>query len=246
MGFVSNSKGHMNINPSISIIIPLAAHEVAWKTLLQDLNDASFKGEVVLVAQEELSKADQDYLKSFSEFKPAWVLSTPGRANQMNKGAESAKGEYLWFLHADTRLTHDAMAFLMKAMSKHGRALHYFNLKFNSDGPWIMWINAFGVWIRSHLFRLPFGDQGFLLKLSLFVELGGYNVLATYGEDHLLIWKAYQTDIPVVCVGGALITSARKYRVNGWLRTTLKHLYFTYKQALPQLVIMMRQGRSIR
>ena len=232
--------------PRLSIIIPVAAHETAWKNLLGDLIEASFEGEILLVAQEEPSEADQVHFDKFSENSISWVGSPPGRASQLNKGAELARGEFLWFLHADTRLERSAVLLLMEAIHRNDRALYFFDLKFSADGPRTMLLNTIGVWIRSRLFRLPFGDQGLLLKRSIFVELGGYDISAPYGEDHLLVWKAHQSGLPVTAVGASISTSARKYRIEGWLKTTLKHLFLTLAQALPQLGILLKRQKIFK
>ena len=229
----------------ISIIIPIAAHETAWKFLLRDLIDASFRGEIILSAQEDPSESDKLYFSESSQARISWIFSPPGRAHQMNNGAKVASGKILWFLHADTRLSHRAVPSLLESIRQNDRALFFFDLKFTSDGPKAIWLNTFGVWIRSHLFRLPFGDQGLALRRELFENLGEFNTLAQYGEDHLLIWRAHQCRVPVISVGTSISTSARKYRVNGWMRTTLKHLYLTFAQALPQLWILLRRGRRL-
>ena len=82
----------------------------------------------------------------------------------------------------------------------------------------------------------PFGDQAFCMRRDDFWRAGGFDDRAPYGEDHLLVWQAGRVGIPVRSVGARIYTSARKYRDRGWARTTARHLWLTYKQAVPEWV----------
>ncbi|NOZ42190.1 MAG: glycosyl transferase family 2, partial [Alphaproteobacteria bacterium] len=58
--------------------------------------------------------------------------------------------------------------------------------------------------------------------------------------DHLLVWHARQAGIPLHCTGVALITSARKYRQYGWGRLTINYQLLWLRQALPELLRLIR------
>ena len=77
----------------------------------------------------------------------------------------------------------------------------------------------------------------------MFFSLGGFPEDAPYGEDHLLAWRAHQQGVPLRCTGARLRTSARKYGERGWLRTTARHVYLTYRQALPEAARLWRPGK---
>jgi GT2 family glycosyltransferase len=165
----------------------------------------------------------------------AWVEAPLGRARQMNAGARAARGRHLWFLHADSGFSRPDVEALATALREAPRALHYFNLAFDGRPRQLMYLNQAGAWWRSHALGLPFGDQGFCLERDAFFALGGYDEQAAYGEDHLLVWQARRAGIEVRCTRGRIVTSARKYREQGWLRTTILHQYLTYRQAAPEL-----------
>jgi GT2 family glycosyltransferase len=152
----------------------------------------------------------------------------------MNRGAEAARGDFLWFLHGDSRIDSSAVQQLAVALEERPEALHYFNLRFLADGPRALRLNEWGVSLRSRILKLPFGDQGYCLSRDLFTRLGGFDECAPYGEDHLFVWAARKQSIPLNRVPAAIGTSGRKYAQQGWARTTARHLWLTLLQAVPE------------
>lgn len=212
----------------LSVIVPLAPHETEWRGLAEQL-------EATLGDDCELLLVAGGARVTWQSALPLQLLATEaGRARQLNLGARAAKGEILWFLHADTRLSPGAWPALQTFMARRDNALGWFDLAFRRDGPRPVRLNAWGANLRSRYLGLPFGDQGFVLPASLFAELKGFDEHATYGEDHLFVWAVRRAGYKVIPVGALLSTSARKYARHGWGRTTLRHLWLTAVQAYPQ------------
>jgi len=228
----------------VAIIIPLSPFECEWTHLLSDLKNLPSNWEIILVGPKEptpnLSEIVHDF-KIASSIR--WIHSELGRARQMNAAVQATDKEILWFLHADSRVGADAIRAVEEQAPRSCDTLFYFDLKFQDDGPILTYLNSIGVWIRSHLMKIPFGDQGFFIGRKLFVSLGGFPENVTYGEDHLLVWRARQGGVPIICAGGSIKTSARKYHKQGWLRTTLQHGIMTYRQALPEWLRTLRQEK---
>ena len=162
------------------------------------------------------------------------VKSEGSRAKSMNAGAEVASRRYLWFLHADSKVSVEGLHALVLAIRARPLALHYFDLAFIDDGPASMWLNSLGAWGRSHLLGVPFGDQGLCIRKELFEAIGNYPEDVKYGEDHVFVWRARQYGVQLNCVGSKLYTSARKYAKHGWWRLTLLYQFLWMKQALPE------------
>ncbi|MEQ1789029.1 MAG: glycosyltransferase [Rickettsiales bacterium] len=200
-----------------SVIIPLAADETEHKKLLASL-PAEFE---VILSQKET------------------------RALSLNDGAKKATGEYLWFLHADSRLSKKAISALIESVRKHPSSLLYFNLAFENDATSFMCLNALGVHFRSKILQSPFGDQGFCIHKDLFEQIGGFPENLPYGEDNIFAWKARQHGIKLRSTGAKIYTSARKYKKNGWLKTTLKHQYLWITQSFPEWIKLMRMRKKI-
>lgn len=225
----------------ITVVVPVAPGDEAWREIIPDLTSLSEEDELLLVSPCALGNDLSTLANRFGLKCPhSWVKSERGRAKQLNLGARLAKREYIWFLHCDSKIPKQGIEKLKSSLKDAPAALHYFNLAFMADGPRALIANNFGVWIRSHVFQLPFGDQGFAMHRSTFKMLGEFPESAPYGEDHLLIWHAHQSKVKLRPVGVTLYTSARKYKANGWGRTTLQHLSITVRQAIPEFIRLIQ------
>lgn len=248
---------------AMSVIIPIGEGDSSWKELLPDLKVLSSKDEIIFSAVEP---QPEDFFilikdsgicsqtcwlncKTTVKTKNIEKIKKNNRALQLNLGSQAASHNYFWFLHSDSRVTEQAFLklkrILQQEVNQSEESIYFFNLSFLNDGPQLTKINVLGAWLRSNIFRLPFGDQGFFLHRNIFLKLNGFNERATYGEDHLLIWNAHHKGFSVRGVGASLKTSARRYRVQGWSQTTWRHLLLTYQQAYPELILLLKQKISI-
>ncbi len=211
----------------LSIIIPVKKGESSWKQLLSQLESLKVASEIILIGPDFQDKS-QGHIHFFH--------SSKGRAGKLNDGALKSSGKFLWFLHADSKIAESSLEIINASLKKNPNALYHFDLVFLSDGPSFIALNSLGANLRSKILKMPFGDQAFFLKKNTFINLGLFDEEAPYGEDHLLVWRAHQKSIPVESCGCPVYTSARKYQKHGWLKTSLTHIFLTYKQALPELV----------
>lgn len=218
-------------HPALSVIVPLAPGEMAWHELVGQLVGLPANSELILV------KADTQALNPPSSW-PAdieWRTRTapPGRARQLNVGAQAARGHWLWFLHADSILDTRVIPELIRFVAAQTDAVGYFKLAFADDGPRLAALNAWGANLRSRWLHLPFGDQALLMPAHCFHHFGGFDERTAYGEDHLLVWSARAAGMPLVGLQATVRTSARKFARQGWLRTTWRHWHLTLAQAWP-------------
>ena len=231
---------------NVSIIIPLADDDRLTYSLskfLLDLDLSYF--EVILSVGHHHETAVLSNHHQLESHGFRLVRGKMGRARQMNRGVSAATGTYIWFLHGDSKVPNCVPQ--LKDLVIEGReALFYFDLKFDRQFTSLMSVNELGVWIRSRILKIPFGDQGFFIRKSLFEKLGQYDEEVAYGEDHLLVWACHKSEIPVLPVGSFITTSSRKYQTRGWLPTTLNHLRLTAKQAGPELVEVLKKQFRFR
>lgn len=213
----------------LSIIVPVGPGDALAPPLAATLRGLAAAAEIVVVT----AGVDEAGPEPPAVFRPGWrnLAAGAGRARQQNAGARAAGGDHLWFLHADSRFGERTLAAAVAQIERGELALAYFDLRF-ADGPGLMRINEWGAWLRSRWLGLPFGDQGFLMPRRLFEALGGFDERLPAGEDHDLVWRARAAAYRLRAMRVPLLTSARKYRQRGWLRTTVGHLQATIRQAL--------------
>lgn len=227
----------------ISIVIPLAKGETQWQHLCQNFALLPEGSEIILVAVEgeELEEERELFQQKFPKLSWKVIYSLQGRAIQLNQGATTAKGDFIWFLHADSQITEHNIQMLMLCLKQAGadQTLYYFDLYFHDKHNKWLKINELGSRFRSDLLGLPFGDQGFFMSKECFNHIGAYDVDAAYGEDHLFVWQAKHNVVPLKRCPSKLATSSRKYQKHGW-KLTLKYQYLWPKQALPQLLKLLK------
>ena len=147
-----------------------------------------------------------------------FVSGAKGRGVQLDNGRSFAEGDWILFLHADTRLSVGWAATVLAHIAGSSHAAH-FQLAFDAPGPWAR-IFASGANFRSRL-GLPYGDQGLLISSALFDELGGFGTLPLM-EDVAMVQKlkGKLTMLPVVA-----LTSAQQYQEKGWIRRGVSNLW---------------------
>tara|TARA_B100001564_G_C20606879_1_gene655599 strand:- start:639 stop:1253 length:615 start_codon:yes stop_codon:yes gene_type:complete len=193
------------MKPTISVIVPIRNENEPWQELVSQLSDVY---EVIVVSGSDIAG---------------------GRAACMNEGARRARGDYLWFLHADCQVNSSHIECLARSLHKYPDALHYFRLVFH-DGPWMLVFNQWGAYVRSHWFNIPFGDQGFCLSRAQFNKLKGYRLGLSYGEDHVFVWQARKAKVKLMPMRKGLGTSGRTYEERGWLKNSLIYQWLWLRQ----------------
>lgn len=211
-------------NIELSIIIPVGLGDHTFHSLIRDLESIPQSWEIIIVFASDDADVREVEFSEITDKNIKTIHADRGRARQMNAGAKVATGLYVWFLHADSRLPAQSIDRAKALVLKRLNEVYYFDLSFLNDGPRLMLLNSIGANLRSRLFGLPFGDQGYLLQRRLFMHLGMYNEQVVYGEDHHLVWCIKKSSARLIAAKAQIFTSARKYRSNGWLRTTCWHI----------------------
>ena len=99
------------------------------------------------------------------------VVSPAGRATQMNAGAAIASAPLLWFLHADSGVTHRHLLALQTVRDAAGWG--FFPVRLSGRQP-LLWLVGAMMSLRSRLTAIATGDQGLFIARSLFLETGGF------------------------------------------------------------------------
>jgi len=136
----------------------------------------------------------------------------------MDTGARASRGDTLLFLHGDTILPADFAAEIETTLSRDEGALGAFRFSLDISGIRARFIEAC-VALRCRLFKTPYGDQALFLRRQRFFELGGYGDLP-FLEDYILVRRARRSG-PVRVLRAAVVTSGRRWRGLGFLKTTI-------------------------
>ncbi len=91
--------------------------------------------------------------------------ASPGRALQMNRGAQVCSADVLLFLHADTRLPEDALSCICKAIDG-GYGWGRFDIQLDAHGFMFRMIEWSMNW-RSAISGIATGDQGIFCKKNI-------------------------------------------------------------------------------
>ena len=143
------------------------------------------------------------------------VAARRGRGSQLAAGVAAAGGEWLLLLHADTRLA-PGWRRAMVAPDFAG----YFRFALDSDDARARRLERLVAW-RCRLLALPYGDQGLLIHRDLLRAVGGIQPLPLM-EDVDLVCRLGRRRL--VALDIAAVTSAEKWRRQGWYSRSLRNL----------------------
>lgn len=219
------------ITEQLSVVIPTLNEAARLPKLLELLVLENPRPEIIVV-----DGGSQDGTVNTAKIWADSVFETmPSRGQQINLGAQHARGEILWFLHADSTPPPRAVTKILELMHNRPDLVGgAFRLKFDRDS-FAMRAIAWGANLRSRWLAMPWGDQGLFVRRSVYLELGGFpdwpvledfqfqRALARHGKTYLLRDK--------------LMTSARRYERLGTMRAmamNVNTLWWNYRGKSPE------------
>jgi rSAM/selenodomain-associated transferase 2 len=200
----------------ISVIVPTLNAEPALAACFGALMEGLEAGLI-----RELIVSDGGSTDATGAAAQAWgatvVTGAPSRGGQLRRGIAAAQGDWLLIVHADTVLARgwtEAVRAQLLAPDTAG----WFRLMFDQRGFAAGFVAGWAN-LRSRA-GLPYGDQGLLLHRSLYEAVGGYPdqpLMEDVALARALRGRLQQLD-------AVAVTSAEKYRKQGWLRRGLRNL----------------------
>jgi len=149
------------------------------------------------------------------------IISGKGRGRQMNKGAASAKGDILLFLHADTELPPGALAEISSVMANKEYSGGTFELGIMSERQIFRLIETV-VSVRTHLTSAPYGDQAVFIRRECFEALNGFREIPIM-EDIEFMRRLKKAGRRIYVIPKKVKTSARRWEKEGILFCTLRN-----------------------
>ncbi len=157
-------------HPVVSVIIPVYNEEKALPATLDQFHHQSGAFEIIAV---DGGSADRS-CDIVAQYPGIHLLRAPkGRASQMNAGARLARGEWLLFLHADTRLPPGALRRLGELQTASTCLAGGFRHRF-SGSDWRLRLISMLDNYRCQRTRVIYGDQAMFVRRTLFHQLGGF------------------------------------------------------------------------
>lgn len=197
----------------LSVVVPTLDEEARIGTLVS----------MLLAEVEEVVVSDggsRDRTRAVAEAAGARVVEGPrGRGPQLDRGASAARGDLLWFLHADAAVP----AGLATAVKRAAEAAPWgaCETRIGSADPRLRW-TAFVMTRRARWTGAMTGDMCIWARRTLFERVGGFGTLPAL-EDLDFTDRA-RAVAPWTLVSPPLGTSARRWTARGINQTMARML----------------------
>ncbi len=215
----------------ISIIIPTLNEEENMKKLLYTL-PSSFNVEIIVVD----GNSNDNTRAIARHFADKVIVSEKGRSLQMRKGFEEAKGDFLFFMHADSLLPASFDSAIRKTMEDESISLGYFDFavyeevkcrsksdnlprSYKSENKSLFDLKVTclvkGTNLRTKYMKRPYGDQGLFVRRKDFEkwQLPPHPIM----EDVFLVKKALEYG-RIASTNLEIATSLRRWEKHGFFK----------------------------
>ena len=202
------------MRPALCIVVPVLDEASHLASHLGELQRFRKRGACVVVVD---GGSSDDSLAIARELADLAFVAPQGRARQMNAGAAACTAELLLFLHADTRLPHNADT-LMRRATLAGIEWGRFDVAIDSPRAVMRIVEAL-MNRRSRWTGIATGDQAMFVRQELFQRVGGFPDQPLMEDVALSTLLKRQG--PPACLRERVTTSARRWERRGPWRTIL-------------------------
>lgn len=203
--------------PALSIVIPTLDEALYLPRLLTDLEHLEVDNEVIVVD----GGSRDDTVGLATRAGARVIATTAGRGIQLAAGADTATASLLCFLHADVRLNIEAVRALDRMARDRPVGVFAFRLRIADGGRTYRLIER-GADLRSRWLRLPYGDQGLVVRREDYDAAGGYPSFPLM-EDVTLV-RALRKVTTMELLSEYVEVSSRRWRRVGPMRRSAANL----------------------
>ena len=191
--------------PKISFVIPTYNESRHLPLLLSDLSSVKGFSEIIVVDSESKDKtAEIAYIYGAKIYNS----KKKNRGLQLNMGAKKAKGEWFFFIHADSRLNKDLFRQIELMIKADKKFIYFFKFKINNRKIIYRFMELL-VNLRSNFFKNPYGDQGLIIHREVYFKNRGYRKIPLM-EDLDFIKRLNKTE-NLRMLNSSIYTSSRKW-----------------------------------
>ena len=205
--------------PTLSIVIPTLNEALHLPLLLSDLNFWPNDFELIIVDGGSI-----DLTISIAQIQGVDVIKSPkkNRGYQLKTGASNARGDWLLFLHADSRLRIGWVRSLSQIIQnkKSKNFAWYFDFKIKKDNLEYRFLEI-AVALRSLFLQHPYGDQGLLIHKDLYYKIGGYSSLKIMEDIDLITRIKKRTKLKRI--RESIYTDDRKWTNSNIIKRAIKN-----------------------
>jgi len=202
----------------LSIIIPTLNDGHRLAATLQRLSAYEDPREIII---SDGGSTDQTFALT-AKAGGKFYMAPTGRGQQLAMGADVSVGDWMLFLHADTKLGPGWVTAVNRFMENPDNRFRagYFMFALDDPAPRARRLEQMVAW-RCRTFSLPYGDQGLLISRAMYERLGGFSAIPLM-EDVDLIRRIQNHRLE--CLPALAITSAQRYQQDGYVIRPLKNL----------------------
>ncbi|MAZ70309.1 MAG: TIGR04283 family arsenosugar biosynthesis glycosyltransferase [Porticoccus sp.] len=195
----------------LSIVIPVLNEGAELTSCLQCLQGLR-QAEVELIVVD--GGSSDDSVERATAQADLVINSPRGRSLQMNAGAVEACGNYLLFLHSDTRLP---VGFSSHWLSDS--VWGFFPVKLSGTS-WAFRVIERAMSCRARFSGIGTGDQALFVRRDIFDQIGGFAAIPLM-ED-VEICRRLKVLCPPKVLSPTVLTSARRWQQRGIVSTVLQ------------------------
>ncbi|WP_434984283.1 TIGR04283 family arsenosugar biosynthesis glycosyltransferase [Vreelandella zhaodongensis] len=198
-------------SPKLSVVIPMLNEAAGIEAALAALQPLRESGVEIIVVDGDSTDSSVALATPLAD---TLLTSSPGRARQMNLGAEHARSAALLFLHADTRLPEGGCKLISQALETH--AWGRFDIHLEGKSRWLPLVSIL-MNLRSRLSGIATGDQGMFVRRGPFEAIGGFPTQPLMEDIELS--KRLKALSPPACLRTKVISSGRRWDQFGAWKT---------------------------
>jgi rSAM/selenodomain-associated transferase 2 len=200
---------------NLSVIVPMLDEERAIGPTLDAIRAGAPGAEIIVV-----DGGSTDRSVEIARARGTQTLTAGrGRARQMNAGAAAAHGDALAFVHADTIVPVTFASDIASALADPSVVGGRFDVELDELSLVSRLLGKL-ISLRSRIMRSATGDQAIFVRRDVFAAIGGFAQIDLCEDVDFA--RRLKHSGRVACLRSRVITSARRWRQNGVIRTVLR------------------------